>query len=450
MDILLINPPYFSPDEMSTRRKEYDHWIKGGNMYIYPFEPPLGLAYLCAYLKEKKFSVELVDMVGLMMEEKELKTILRQLQPPLVGITTMTPTLPSAKRIAGIVKQALPRTKVVLGGVHATVSPESCLEDKNIDFIVRGEGERALESILSGRFNNELKDIPGVCCRNGGEITGGMAPLIKDLDILPAAEYASFPVERYIQYNKSLRGLRGISMLVSRGCPYLCSFCAVHQTMGRRFRIKSPEKVVSEMEYLKEKYLLEGVWFKDSIFNLDKKWISAFCTKIKKRGLDIFWQYNTRVDLVNEAALIMQKESGLIQLDLGIESGSPKSLKSLAKGINVEGIKEAVKIAKKYVKVAGFFMIGIPGERLEDVEMTFDLAKKLDLDKYTWSLFSPLPGSAFYNDLKKQSAFRGRIKELEAIHFTENPYSFCDIPAGKLKQAYIQINEYFSRRTKKT
>ena len=134
MDILLINPPYFSPDEMSIRRKKYDHWIKGGNMYIHPFEPPLGLGSLCAYLKKKKFDVELIDMVGLMMEEKELKIILQQKQPPVVGITTMTPTLPSAKRIASLVKQVLPKTKVILGGVHATVSPESCLEDENIDF----------------------------------------------------------------------------------------------------------------------------------------------------------------------------------------------------------------------------------------------------------------------------------------------------------------------------
>ena len=272
-----------------------------------------------------------------------------------------------------------------------------------------------------------------------------MAPLIDDLDLLPSLEYSSFPVERYVQYNMKLRGLRGISMLVSRGCPYSCSFCAVHQTMGRRFRIKSPGKVVDEMEHLKEEYQLEGVWFKDSIFNLDKQWIHSFCSKIKKRGLKISWQYNTRVDLVNEAELAIGKQAGLMQIDLGIESGSPKSLKTLAKGIDIEKIKRAVRIAKKHVRVSGFFMIGIPGETLEDIEMTFDLAKKLHLDKYTWSLFSPLPGSALYEKLKNQCAYAKKIKKLEAVHFTENPYSFCNVPADKLRKAYRQINEYFSR-----
>jgi len=413
-------------------------------MYIYPFEPPLGLGSLCAYLKERKFDAELIDMAGLMMEEEGLEKVLLKKRPSVVGITTMTPTLPSAQRMAKLVKQVLPATKVVLGGVHATVSPESCLRDENIDCIVRGEGERPLEAILSGGFNNRLKDIPGVCYRNSSLKTQNTASLIEDMDLLPLADYSSFPIEKYIQYNKNLRGLRGISMLVSRGCPYLCSFCAVHQTMGRKFRIKSPGKVVSDMEYLKEKYSLEGIWFKDSILNLDKKWFFAFCSEIKKRGLKIHWQYNTRVDLVNEEELIAGKETGLVQLDLGIESGSPRSLKNLAKGISVDEIQRAVQIAKQYVKVAGFFMIGIPGETPEDIEMTFNLAKKLKLDKYTWSLFSPLPGSVLYNDLKSQSAFTGQIKGLETIHFTENPYSFCDIPAGKLRETYRQINEYFS------
>ena len=448
MDILLINPPYFSPDEMALRSKEYDHWIRGGNMYIHPFEPPLGLGSLCAYLKEKKFDVELIDMVGLEMEERGLEKLLLEKRPSVVGITIMTPTLPSARRMAKLVKQVLPAAKIILGGVHATVSPESCLEDKNIDFLVRGEGEMPLEAILSGRFNNRLKDIPGLCCRNGSLKTQDIAPLIENIDLLPLADYASLPIERYIQYNKNLRGLRGISMLVSRGCPYSCSFCAVHQTMGRKFRIKSPGKVVSEIEYLKEKYSLEGIWFKDSILNLDKKWISVFCSEIKRKGLKISWQFNSRVDLVDEEELIMEKEAGLVQLDLGIESGSPKSLKTLNKGIDVDEIQRVVQMAKKHVKVAGFFMIGIPEETLEDIQLTFDLAKKLNLDKCTWSLFSPLPGSALYNGLKNQSAFSGQIKELETIHFTENPYSFCNVPVDKLRETYRQINEYFAQGKK--
>jgi radical SAM superfamily enzyme YgiQ (UPF0313 family) len=215
--------------------------------------------------------------------------------------------------------------------------------------------------------------------------------------------------------------------------------------MGEKWRAKSPEKVVDEMTVLREVWQLDGIWFKDSIFNLNKKWVSGFCYEIKRRGLKISWQYNTRVNLVSEEELILGKEAGLLQIDLGIESGSPKSLKTLRKGIDIDQIQRAVQIAKKYVKVAGFFMIGIPGETEEDVEMTFELAKKLDLDKCTWSLFSPLPGSALYEDLKSQTEFVEQLQELGKIHFTENPYSFCHVPADRLRKIYGQINEYFSQ-----
>lgn len=265
------------------------------------------------------------------------------------------------------------------------------------------------------------------------------------LDFLPLPDYDAFPVEKYVKYNESLRGLRGISMLVSRGCPYQCSFCAVHLTMGRKFRIKSPARVVREMAELREKYSLEGIWFKDSILNLDPAWAGEFAAEIRRQGLKIKWQYNTRVDRIDEAEIRAEKAAGLTQVDFGIESGSPRSLATLRKGIDPEKIKAAVRLARKHVKVSGFFMIGIPGETREDIEMTFALARSLKLDKVCLSLYCPLPGSALYDDLKKREEYAGPLADLENIHFTENPFSFCAVPAEKLREIYGEINEYFSK-----
>ena len=121
-------------------------------------------------------------------------------------------------------------------------------------------------------------------------------PHLKDLNIYPAPDYDSFPVHKYVKYNESLRSLKAISMIVSRGCPYPCSFCAVNKTMGRSFRIRNPKKVVEEMSILQKKYGIEGIWFKDSIFNLNKKWIDDFCNEIRRRDLNMKWQINTRID----------------------------------------------------------------------------------------------------------------------------------------------------------
>jgi len=462
MDLLLINPPYFTPGELAARRERFGGWIAGGNMYIHPFEPPLGLAALAADLKGKGFRVEVLDLVGLGIPEEKLPEILREKSPARVGIGAMTPLFPAARRLARIAKQTLPGTPVIAGGAHPTVSPETCLADENIDYIVRGEGEASLAALLAGINPGE---IPGLVCKSPlprGEGTKGrgkeqiVTPTLSlppqrggesnCLDALPLPDYDAFPVEKYVKYNESLRGLRGISMLVSRGCPYQCSFCAVHLTMGRRFRIKSPERVVREMAGLQEKYSLEGIWFKDSILNLDPAWAGGFAAEILKLGLKIKWQYNTRVDRIDEAEIRAAKAAGLVQVDFGIESGSPRSLATLRKGIDLEKIKSAVRLARKHVRVSGFFMIGIPGETREDIELTFALAKSLKLDKVCVSLYCPLPGSALYDGLKKREEYGGPLADLEKIHFTENPFSFCAVPAEKLRELYGEINDYFARR----
>ena len=236
-------------------------------------------------------------------------------------------------------------------------------------------------------------------------------------------------------------------MIVSRGCPFQCTFCAVHQTMGRKWRIKSPERVVAEIITLKERHDLEGIWFKDSIFNLDREWVKEFCRIMIERKVEITWQALTRVDLIDEEELRLMKKAGLTQLDLGIETGSPKSLLRLKKGITVGGITEKVRLAKKYVKVFGFFMIGIPGENEADVEQTFQLAKRLDLDRWTWSIYSPLPGSVLYDDLIAEGKIEPYQLEYHQVHFTESYAGTCDIQPARLKDLYREINEYFYIRT---
>ena len=232
-------------------------------------------------------------------------------------------------------------------------------------------------------------------------------------------------------------------MIVSRGCPYQCTFCAVHQTMGRKWRIKSPQRVVEEVLDLKQRYQLEGIWFKDSIFNLNRKWTKEFSELMIARNVDISWQALTRVDLIDEEELLLMKRAGLTQLDLGIETGSPKSLARLKKGITVDKIREKVTLARKHVNVFGFFMIGIPGEDESDVQQTFELAKSLDLDRWTWSIYSPLPGSTLYEELIAEGKIEPYRLDHHQVHFTEAYEGICDIAPDRLKALYREINEYF-------
>ena len=235
-------------------------------------------------------------------------------------------------------------------------------------------------------------------------------------------------------------------MIVSRGCPYACTFCAVQQTMGRKWRFKSPGRVVDEIIALRDEHGVEGVWFKDSIFNLNPKWTREFCRQMLERKAGVEWQALTRVNLLDESELAMMKAAGLTQIDLGIESGSPKTLLRLNKKITVAEIKEKVALAKRYVRVFGFFMIGIPGEEEEDVQQTFELAKQLELDRWSWSIYSPLPGSPLYDDLIAQGKIRPFALDHTRVHFTEAYEGICAIPPTRLKALYGEINGHFARR----
>lgn len=448
MKILLINPAFYDGNEFRNRFDDYIDWIKGGNLYVAPFEPPLGLAYLSAFLKERGFGVRLLDMQGLLMDSRELVRNIEAYGPDLIGITAMTPTVPEALRVAELARVAAPGARVVLGGVHPTLDPAGVLTSEHVDFVIRGEGEYAFAQLATALSEGAtITAIEGVSYKEDDNrlVIKGKAPLIKDLNSLPMADYEAFPIERYIEHNRHLRSIRGISMIVSRGCPFQCTFCAVHETMGRKWRIKSPEQVVAELVILKERHGIEGVWFKDSIFNLDKEWVREFCRLMIEADTGIQWQSLTRVDLIDEEQIVLMKRAGLTQLDLGIETGSPRSLIRLKKGITVERIKEQVAIAKRHVKVFGFFMIGIPGEQELDVQQTFDMAKALDLDRWTWSIYSPLPGSALYDDLIVEGKIEPYRLDFNQVHFTEAYEGVCDIKPVRLKQLYQEINDHFYR-----
>ncbi len=447
MKILLINPSFYDGKEFRNRFDDYIDWIKGGNLYVAPFEPPIGLAFLSAYLKERGHDVSLLDMQGLLMDSEELARRIEAFHPDLVGVTAMTPTVREALRVAELARRIVPRAKVVLGGVHPTLDPAGVLAEESVDFLIRGEGELAFAALAEALANGDDPSvIDGLSYRRDGAVViREKAPLIADLDTLPMPDYDAFPVERYIEHNRYLRSVRGISMIVSRGCPFQCTFCAVHQTMGRKWRIKSPERVVNELLTLKERHQLEGVWFKDSIFNLNREWVNEFCRLMIERRVQIAWQALTRIDLIEEEELRLMQRAGLTQLDLGIETGSPKSLLRLKKGISVDAIRKKVRLAKKYVKVFGFFMIGIPGEDESDVQQTFELAKELDLDRWTWSIYSPLPGSSLYEELVAEGRIEPYRLDYNQVRFTEAYEGVCDIPPVRLKELYREINDYFYR-----
>jgi radical SAM superfamily enzyme YgiQ (UPF0313 family) len=442
-DLILINPSYFPPEKNRNRGQRFIEYIRGGNMYFHPFEPPLGLASLASYLKPKGYECRLIDMPAEELTNKRLKKYLSLLSPPrFIGITAMTTTMRQALEIAQICKSVFPEVPIVMGGVHPTIKPDAALSSHAVDFVIRAEGEEAMAMLMASDMEKRIHEIPGLCFKTPDHRIhiAKKAALISDLDALPLPDYSSFPALAYVRYTQELRGIRAISMLVSRGCPYNCSFCAVHQTMGRRWRIKSPKRVSNEMDEVLKLLDLEGIWFKDSIFNLNRDWVKSFCEYRKMSPLKGKFQINTRVDLVREDDLALMAEAGLVQIDLGIESGSPETLKTLRKAISPKQVRKVIKMAKNYVRISGFFMIGVPGETEEDIDMTLRFAEELELDSASISIFVPLPGSTLYDELASQGKLRG---DEDKVHFTEATESYCEVPIQRLRQRFFEFNEKF-------
>ena len=447
MDAVFINPAYFPKDVASQRYDRFAGFIRKGNMYFLPFEPPLGLASLVSYLRGKGLEVRLVDQPGEGLSTAEVAESALHDKPRLVGITSMTPTIKVGLELARAVKARSPATPVVLGGVHPTVSPESLLEQSEVDLVVRGEGEMPLAWLLEGGLEAlaQGRTAPqGICYkRDANRFLSGRAPLISNIEDLPPPDYHAFPVEEYVRYTQELRGMRAISMMVTRGCPYQCAFCAVQETMGRCWRRRKARHASALMDRLVADLRLEGIWFKDSIFNLNTGWTKSFCVARARSPVNAFWQINTRCDLVRQDEIHQMADAGLVQIDLGIESGSERTLNTLNKKITVRDIRRAIEIARERVKVSGFFMIGVPGETEDDIRSSFELARDLALDAYCWSIYTPLPGSSIFECLRQQGRI-GPSQDFEKIHFTEADRSYCEVPIERLKELYYEINEHFS------
>ncbi len=216
----------------------------------HPLFPPLGLAYMAAVLEQNDFEVKIIDCPVCEMDHEKLKTELDSFQPTIIGIGAMTPIIESALKSAHVAKQVCPDAKVVMGGPHATFADKQILADeKDVDIIVRGEGEETILELAKQQSNlQKLGDIKGITFRKDNQIIQSPGrPFIQDLDALPLPAYKYIPIEKY-----RITGMKLLPIISSRGCPFQCSFCVASQMFGAKYRVRSPKNVLDELEWLRD------------------------------------------------------------------------------------------------------------------------------------------------------------------------------------------------------
>ena len=330
---------------------------------------------------------------------KEAEDVFCTTNPSVVGFTVMTEKFESARILSRLVKKRLPRAFVVWGGPHPTIRPAECVAVPEVDFAVKGEGERTIVELAQRLLDGgSCAGIPGVFTRNGGGVTGIERPLEPELDRLPSPDWEA----GLSPLDWPARGHGRQQIMASRGCPFRCEYCAAAAMWGRKVRFHSTARILKEIETLVRLTGSRRIAFLDDSFTLNPKRTEELCHALMASGLGIRWTCITRCDLVDEPLLRLLKRAGCQGLVFGVESASPAILESVDKGQKIEDVDCAMAACRKVgLTYHAYYMIGFPDETESDLTMTVEHMKRCGAGYVSLNVFSPYPGSALYDRVVK-------------------------------------------------
>ncbi|UCG54863.1 MAG: radical SAM protein [Dehalococcoidia bacterium] len=410
MRTLLINPP--TPQFIVN--KEY---------YI-----PSSLLYLAAALQKAGKNVKILDLNTYEAEysdtsraffEKIMISYIHDYQPSLIGIGCLfCGQFPAVLSFSKKIKEESKEIKIAIGGIHPTTYPTEILANcPSIDFVALGEGEitmvELVDSLESGR--EDFNKIDGIAYRSNGEIiVNQKISFIENLDELPFPAYDLINLEDYYHdtshwHNpKNLPINASIPIISSRSCPNRCNFCSMFMVMGPRWRYRSPENVVDEIEYLYNKYNHQHFSFMDDNITLNKARTLEMCNQIVKRRLNIQFEIPNGLSIrtLDKDVLDALISAGLVRVALGIESGSDYIRNEIiGKRLSREKIFEVVRLTKEYKQlyVKAFFIIGMPEDTRETLMDTYNMIKEIDIDMPQVFNLLPFPGTKVFEQALKDN-----------------------------------------------
>jgi radical SAM superfamily enzyme YgiQ (UPF0313 family) len=361
----------------------------------------------------------------------------------------------SAYEVASIVKDLDKEIVTVLTGVHPSARPSDCLAHPNIDFVVIGEPECTtldLVGVLEKGATEELEETQGLgYVQNGHTIITQPRPAIQNLDSMPFPARHLLPMSTYFAAVKEIP-LRGeickpwATMITSRGCPHNCVFCSNYLVMGKRWRARSPENVVAEIEQLIGAYKIRQLDFSDDNMTHDKKRMGAICDIMVERGLDLEWYTpnGVRADGLDEKLLRKMKASGCRKIRIAPESGVQRVVDQvIRKNLDLKTVENAVVSARKVgIGVGCFFVIGLIGETKQDIEKTIEYAcklRRLGADSFYFSYAMPLYGTELYEQAKRGGFLKAEFCD-EALAEAQPLIETPEFTADELRQLCVRAN----------
>jgi len=411
MKILLVNPP------MPVA------W------YNDEFYLPSSLLYLGAQLQKNGEDVKILDLKAIKISQdgtakkfydKTLLDTISEFGPDLIGFGCLfSGNFPDVIKLSKLCKETFGNIPILAGGIHFTIYAAEILENcPSIDWIALGEAEETIVKLVNKvkRKDNDFSDIERFAYRKNGKVVINPGEhYIADPDIIPFPAYNLIDLKDYYTdtsfwHNpKKLPINTSIPIITSRSCPNQCPFCSMYMAMGPKWRARSPQNVVDEIEFLYNEYGHRHFSIMDDNFSLVKSRVIEMCNLIKKKGLNLQFETPNGLSLktLDKEVIDAMVSAGLVRVSLAIESGSDYIRNTvMRKNLNREKIFEVTKIIKEHKSIFtnAFFIIGMPEETRETLMDTYNMMKEIDVDKVHLMNIVPFPSTRVY-----EQAFRDNL-----------------------------------------
>ena len=362
--------------------------------------PPVNLLYLAAALREAGMAPTVLEANALALTDAQVVARIRRLNPVLVGVSLYTDILAQVRSMTRQIHAACPGVRLVLGGPHATSWPRRTLEHfPEVDFVLRGEAEGSLPALVRALAGGQqLESVPGLLWRgeDGAAVTGAGMEL-PDPEGLPwpARDLVDDLYRQRRYYALMVRTRPVDAMISSRGCPFGCGFC---YNFRHRYRARSPEAVVDELEGIRQRGVRD-IEICDDTFTVDRQRALAIFDLIIQRRLDVSFRIKSRVDVFDDTLAARASRAGVYMASFGMESGSPRLLERMAKGTTPAMNARAAALCRRYgILCHSSWLVGYPGETPETVAETLSQILAIRPHTVNVGVLRPYPGTSAYEE----------------------------------------------------
>jgi len=368
--------------------------------------PPIGIMTLSAVLKREGHECTMFDQANPDTPDEHIVEEIRRIQPELVGLSFLSTTsYPYAKVLLRRLRRDFPDIRLAFGGVFATLNADRVKEQcPEVDFVCRGDGEQLILDLLENL--DRPRNVAGLTWtdKDGAVTSNPPRPIDHDLDQWPYPDRESLPLDFIESMPLDVPAVlsmdRYTTMQTSRGCPWACVFCDIPVISKGKWRARSAEHVLGELQRLEE-LGYGAVYFVDDHFLLRPKRIEEICDGLIENDVRIQWGCEGRVDSGPALKMLPKMAKARCRsLMFGVESGSQKILDRLKKQQTLAEVETAVSLAKQagIAIVHGFFVVGNPDETEEDVRKTFAFASKLRIDSFGFNRLSVYRGTPLWEE----------------------------------------------------